>query len=132
SGPLRPARRHARRALDRVRVIQPCVVRRAWCVVALIAAVACRPSGRPATRPSYYNPSHALGPLFSDVELSGIFPDSKEFVDARPRAAPATIVARYDSARAKPEFVLRNFVAQNFDLPAPAGNGYHTLSSQSM
>ena len=109
-----------------------CAVRRARCAGLLVLALACRPSGRPAVRPTYYDPPHDLGSLFADVQLSGIFPDSKEFVDARPRAAPATIVARYDSARARPGFVLRNFVAQNFDLPAPAGNGYHTVSSQSM
>ncbi len=104
---------------------------RAACGV-LVLAIACRPSGRPAAGPSYYDPPHDLGPLFSDVELSGVFPDSKEFVDARPRYPPATIMARYDSARAKPGFVLRSFVEQNFDLPAAAGNGYHTVSSQTM
>jgi len=102
------------------------------CVVALALALGCRPSGHQAARQSYYDPPRDLGPLFSDVELSGVFPDSKEFVDARPRSAPATIVARYDSARARPGFVLRNFVEQNFDLPAAAGNGYHTVSWQSM
>src|SRR5262249_14622701 len=112
---------------------RPCVVRGASCVGLLLIALACRPSDRPTVRPPVsYDPAHDIGSLFSDVQLSGIFPDSKEFVDARPRLAPATIEARYDSARRTPGFVLRGFVEQNFALPQPAGDGYHTVASQSM
>lgn len=112
-------------------MMKRCVVRGAW-YVGLLLAVACRPSGRQAVRPSSYDPARDIGPLFSDVQLSGIFSDSKEFVDARPREAPAVVQARYDSARRAPGFVLRTFVEQNFVLPQPAGDGYHTVTSQSM
>ncbi len=94
--------------------------------------VACRPAGRPAVRPSAYDPAHNIGSLFSDVQLAGLFPDSKEFVDAKPKSAPAAIEARYDSARRTTGFVLRAFVEQNFVLPQPAGDGYHTVAAQSM
>jgi alpha,alpha-trehalase len=116
-------------------------VRRALCAGLLVLAAACRPSDRsaaslrsaPAVRPAgSYDPAHDIGSLFSDVQLAGIFPDSKEFVDARPKRAPTTIEARYDSARRTPGFVLRAFVNQNFDLPKPAGDGYHTVASQTM
>ena len=102
--------------------------------IALLLLTACRPSDRQFVRPPSYDPAHDIGSLFSDVQLSGIFPDSKEFVDARPRFAPATIEARYDSARRTTGFVLRAFVAQNFVLPPQqaAGDGYHTVASQSM
>ena len=100
--------------------------------VALVLALACRPSAEPPSRPSAYDPAHDIAALFSDVQLAGVFPDSKEFVDARPRSAPAAIAARYDSARRTPGFVLRAFVDQNFVLPQPAGDGYHTVASQSM
>ena len=110
----------------------PCVVRRTSCVMVMMVALACRPAGRQAVRPSAYDPAHDIGTLFSDVQLTGIFPDSKEFVDARPRVPPATIEARYDSARRAPGFTLRAFVEQNFELPKPAGDGYHTVTSQGM
>ena len=109
----------------------PCVVRGASCV-GLLLALACRPSGRQAVRPPAYDPAHDIGSLFSDVQLAGIFPDSKEFVDAKPKSPPATIEARYDSARRSNGFVLRAFVEQSFVLPQPAGDGYHTVASQSM
>jgi len=110
----------------------PCVVRGASCVALVLAWACSRPTAKPPNRSTAYDPAHDIGALFSDVQLSGIFPDSKEFVDARPKALPATIAARYDSARAVSGFVLRNFVEQNFDLPAPAGGEYHSVASQSM
>jgi len=109
----------------------PCVVRGASYVVVLVMATTCRPSDRPTVRQSY-DPAHDIGSLFSDVQLAGIFPDSKEFVDARPKSEAHVIEARYDSARRTPGFVLRAFVDQNFVLPQPAGDGYHTVASQTM
>jgi alpha,alpha-trehalase len=107
-------------------------VRCAACGVWLVLSAACRPSAHQPGGASSYDPAHDLGSLFSDVQLSGIFPDSKEFVDARPKSTPATIEARYDSARRTTGFVLRTFVDQNFVLPQAAGDGYHTVASQSM
>ena len=103
---------------------RPCVVRSAWYVVAL--ALACGRSAGPPVRPSGYDPAHDLGPLFHDVQMSGIFPDSKTFVDARPRLAPAEIVARYHGVD------VRAFVEQQFELPRPVGEGFRTARSQSM
>ncbi len=114
-------------------MMSSCVVRRASCVVVLLAAAGCRQPDRPTVQQSTsYDPAHDIGSLFADVQLSGIFPDSKEFVDARPRADPRVIAARYDSARHTPGFALRAFVDQNFDLPKPAGGAYHTVQSQGM
>ena len=79
-----------------------------------------------------YDPSRALGPLFHDVQVAGIFPDSKTFADARPRTAPADILARYSAARANPAFSLRAFVDQNFEIPTPVGGDYHADTARSM
>ncbi len=84
-------------------------------VVAVVLLGGC---ARGATR---YDPAHDLGLLFQDVQLAGVFPDSKTFVDARPLVAPAVIVARYDSARRAAGFQLADFVHQSFALPHPAG-----------
>src|SRR6266516_1925111 len=54
-----------------------------------------------------YDPARDLGPLFQDVQLSGIFADSKTFVDARPLLVPAEIAAAYASARSSASFSLR-------------------------
>src|SRR5881396_906009 len=109
-------------------------------VAAFTLAAGCRTgtSTRPATalqppaRVARYDPAHDLGPLFQDVQLSGIFADSKTFVDAGPLLAPAEMADRYASARGLAGYSLQRFVEQNFVLPQPAGDGYHTVASQSM
>jgi alpha,alpha-trehalase len=110
-------------------------------VVAFALAVGCRTT-TPAPAPSvaqqpivaatHYDPSRALGPLFHDVQMSGIFPDSKTFVDARPRFSPAEVVARYAAVRTAPGFSLRAFVEQHFELPRSVGEGFLSDTSRSM
>src|SRR5690349_21730142 len=63
-----------------------------------------------------YEPWETLAELFADVQMAGIFPDSKTFADARPRFAPRTIRERYDRVRFEPGFQLRAFVAEHFDI----------------
>src|SRR5213595_1424311 len=109
-------------------------------VAAFTLAAGCRTgtSTRPATalqppaRVARYDPAHDLGPLFQDVQLSGIFADSKTFVDARPLLAPPEIAALYASARSSASFSLQAFVERHFELPRPAGEGFSTDTSQSM
>lgn len=74
----------------------------------------------PAAAVRRYEPARDLGALYRAVELARLFPDSKTFADARPRLAPAAVVAAYDSARRAPAFSLRAFVGRYFDLPAAA------------
>jgi alpha,alpha-trehalase len=62
-------------------------------------------------------PSALYGPLFAAVQESGLFSDSKTFADARPRRAPAAIVADYLANPASDEAALRHFVEANFILP---------------
>lgn len=100
----------------------------------VIVAIGCgaRPQTPPAPAPTRYDPAHDLGALFRAVQLSGIFPDSKTFVDARPLEAPSAIGAAYDSARATPGFELRTFVTSHFVLPHAAGSTYHTDTTNTM
>lgn len=96
-------------------------------IFTLVAA--CRaPSSNPPIAPqgsarvARYDPSRDLGRLFHDVQMSGLFADSKTFVDAVPRSAPAAIAAAYDSARTSPGFDLRGFVARHFSTPTIVGD----------
>jgi alpha,alpha-trehalase len=79
-----------------------------------------------------YDPPRDLGPLFPDVQLSGIFEDSKTFVDARPRFSPSEISKRYADAKKAAGFNLRSFVEQNFELPRPVGRDFQTDTTQTM
>src|SRR6266516_672676 len=116
------------------------MLRLIWLVTAFTLAAACRSgtSSRPSTalqQPAgvaRYDPARDLGPLFQDVQLSGIFADSKTFVDARPLLAPADIAARYTTARGAPGFRLQAFVQQHFELPRTADGAFRTDTSQTM
>ena len=107
----------------------------------LVLAIGCRASGptaattngvMPAISSGLYDPAHDLGPLFHDVQLARVFPDSKTFVDARPRSAPSDIAARYAAARTAPGFDLHAFVAQNFEPPRATGESARSDTAQSM
>ena len=106
--------------------------------VALSFATGCR-AGAGAARvqaaaPSFgwYEPARDLGPLFQDVQLSGIFPDSKTFADARPRRDPGAIVAAYNATRGTAGFSLRTFVEAEFELPKAAGEGFQADTAGTM
>ena len=68
-------------------------------------------------------PLELYGQLFVDVQLQRVFPDSKTFADAVPNDAPATILQRYGAGGVRPGFDLEAFVAHNFSLPRPQGQG---------
>ena len=92
----------------------------------LLLTLSCGPSAHPPVRPSGYNPAHDLGPLFHQIQMSGIFPDSKTFVDARPIMDPAEIAQHFDGSN------LKAFVETHFELPRPVAEGFHTDPSQTM
>jgi len=58
--------------------------------------------------------------------MSGLFPDSKTFVDARPIMDPAEIPQHFDGSD------LKGFVERHFELPRPVAEGFHTDRSQTM
>ena len=104
---------------------------------AIALAVGCR-SATPTVAPkapeqaAVYEPSRALTGLFHDVQLSGVFPDSKTFVDARPLEAPAQITAAYVAERLVSGFSMRTFVEKHFEMPRAAGAGVKTDTSLNM
>ncbi len=104
----------------------------AACIAA--TSTTCKPSTtlHQPTAGALFDPAADLGALFQDVELSGIFADSKTFVDARPLLGPPEIAARYAAERTAAGFSLQAFVAQRFEVPRPVGEGFRTDTSQSM
>lgn len=66
----------------------------------------------------YYKPWESLGVLFHEVQMAGIFPDSKTFVDCTPKRDPKGILSDYLVQKDEKGFDLDAFVKANFDLPA--------------
>lgn len=57
------------------------------------------------------------GELFKVVQQSGIFPDSKTFVDAVPKIPEEKILQKFKLKSGKPKFSLKKFVEEYFVLP---------------
>ena len=77
------------------------------------------------------SPERIYGELFYDVQRSGIFPDSKTFVDAVPRKDPKLILDEYKKIRNNPaiRFSLELFVEANFILPDTSSSTFHSTLS---
>jgi alpha,alpha-trehalase len=72
------------------------------------------------------SPDERYGVLFDSVQLSGIFPDSKTFVDCSPRIPTDSILAAYERNRANPGFDLKQFVNEYFVVPSDMLSAYKT------
>lgn len=93
------------------------VARGCWLLAALALSALLLRMAPPAGE--VYEPSEDLGPLFADVQLGGLFEDSKTFVDARPLQPPAALAAQYAAEKDADGFDLEAFVDEHFALPAP-------------
>jgi len=71
------------------------------------------------------------GALFEAVQSSGIFDDSKFFVDATPKRKPELIIKEWESLRLNADFDLKLFVRENFQLPG-SGTEEKILESENM
>jgi alpha,alpha-trehalase len=91
-------------------------------LIPMIAVLCCVINARSAgaqiaTCASEVPPSEQLGELFRNVQLKGIFPDSKTFADSHFDEPPNTILADYDTRKIEPGFDLGAFIRQHFALP---------------
>lgn len=69
-------------------------------------------------------PDEIFGSLYIDVQSSGIFSDSKVFVDAVPRLSAIDIVKAYDHEKLSPNFDLISFVLRYFRIPTESSTGF--------
>jgi alpha,alpha-trehalase len=64
-------------------------------------------------------PDELLGELFSDMQVSAIYPDGKTFADLVPKKRIRSIQEEYRLAKQDPHFDAREFIARHFyDLTA--------------
>lgn len=70
--------------------------------------------------------------FFKEVQLSGIFEDSKTFVDCIPLRPLAEIISDYQASKGERNFKLEDFIGENFKLPELVQQEFITDTSQSM
>lgn len=72
----------------------------------------------------YESPDNVFGALFEVVQLSGLFPDSKTFVDCIPTRSPGEILRAYQLEKDKNSFDLKAFIDMHFKKPTPPSTGF--------
>lgn len=72
------------------------------------------------------------GDLFKEVQLSGLFKDSKTFVDAIPITPPERIRRLFDSLKVLPDFSLNQFIYAYFRIPGEKPVTIRLPENQSM
>jgi alpha,alpha-trehalase len=85
-----------------------------------MSGAAAIPAGACAAQPNLEPPQVLFGELFAAVQNAAIYPDGKAFADAVANAAPAEILAEYQSSRPDSPQSLRRFVDAHFTLPLAA------------
>ncbi|VTU16353.1 Cytoplasmic trehalase [Variovorax sp. PBL-H6] len=83
-----------------------------------------------APAPDTLTPADRYQELFTAVQQSSIFSDSKTFVDCAPRGEPAAILAAYRARFREPGFDLAEFVHANFRPTHPPTGEYVSVPGQ--
>ena len=65
-------------------------------------------------------PAEVYGDLFFATQEERVFADSKTFVDATPKTDPAEILSAYHARSREPDFELKIFLGDKFELPEAA------------
>jgi alpha,alpha-trehalase len=99
----------------------------------VLTLIACRQTTAPAVEfvenKENLPPNERWGELFEAVQMAGVFPDGKTFVDCVPLYPTDQILAAYSSRKDDPEFHLRAFVLQHFQVPGSPGADFQTNTS---
>ncbi len=74
-------------------------------------------------------PDKIYGDLFTEVQMQHIFSDSKTFVDCIPKRKPVDVMYDYGLQKG-PNFNLKKFVDDNFELPAGPAYNYKTDTTE--
>ncbi len=69
-------------------------------------------------------PDALLGNLFVDVQLKEVFPDGKTFVDCTAKYPYKTIVENYENLKNLPDFDIKAFVMENFEMPISISSNF--------
>lgn len=72
------------------------------------------------------SPVDLYGDFFKDVQMARLYPDSKTFADSRPKFPAQEILTNYKKEKDKPDFKLKAFVENHFDVPKQNDSDFKT------
>jgi alpha,alpha-trehalase len=101
-----------------------------WFISLLFVVFSCNNSGEDEAR-SLSAENYYKTEFFKQVQLSGIFDDSKTFVDCVPKRPINEIIEAYEANNAS-EFDLKSFVLDNFELPYTRSSDFVSDTTESI
>lgn len=82
--------------------------------------------GSPVKQKEFKSPEDMYPVLFEDVQMGGVFSDSKTFVDCVPKHSPEYILEQYARLKTDSNFVLSRFIEEYFEIPRANETGYQS------
>jgi alpha,alpha-trehalase len=95
-------------------------------LITLLLAIGFLSCGEAVKTKDYQSPDEEYGDLFEKIQLSNIFPDSKTFVDCVPKKNSKEIFDTYEKLKNNPEFDLKGFVFENFEVPQNSSKDFES------
>ena len=95
-------------------------------ILLFIVFVGCR------TEPQEKQIDYYSSALFKDVQLQGLFEDSKTFVDLVPKESYYMLNKKYEAERQNADFDLKKFVEENFSDKTTATLSFETDTTHTM
>lgn len=102
------------------------VIHHALFLLMMLSIWAC---GSGLKKKALQSPDEVYGKLFAEVQLGGVFEDSKTFVDCLPKYDPEYIVSAYETESQQDTFNLKSFVNRHFDLPISTASDFKSNSN---
>jgi len=80
----------------------------------------------------YPYPEEVYGPLFGEIQMLDIYPDSKTFTDGVPKMEVKEIILEFRKRKNDTDFNPKAFVEEHWDIPQPFTSSFETDSTKNL
>lgn len=80
----------------------------------------------------YPYPEDVYGPMFGEIQMLKLFPDSKTFADATPKEDVKKIILEFRKRKNDPGFDAKAFVEEFWEIPTTFASGFETDTTKNL
>ena len=80
----------------------------------------------------YPYPEEVYGPMFGEIQMMKLYPDSKTFADATPKYDVDKIILEFRKRKNDPDFDAKAFVEEHWEIPQPFASGFKTDTTKTL
>lgn len=80
----------------------------------------------------YPYPEEVYGPMFAEIQMMKIYPDSKTFADATPKMDVKEIILEFRKRKNDADFDPKKFVEEFWEVPKPFTSGFETDTTKTL